>query len=286
VVVSTVIESTPQYLVACPACHAQFDPTGLRGDSFLCHCGTRVVNTRPTAVDAPVRRCSACGAGVEAGAETCGYCGSSVGAGAGRLICPECFARNQGQARFCAGCGVEFRPQPVLAAGDPVPCPVCKTDLSPRSLAGLAIQECGTCHGLWAPAASFDALVAQAGKHTQPPATEGLHAPTRARPQPPAPVTYRSCPVCRQAMNRKNFARISGIVVDWCRGHGTWLDADELAQIAAFVAKGGMQQLAEREKEEARIAASMRLIHDLGETQPASDERPTSLVDVLTTIFS
>jgi hypothetical protein len=47
-----------------------------------------------------------------------------------------------------------------------------------------------------------------------------------------------------------------------------------------------MQQVADREKEEARIAASMRLIHDLGETHPASDERPKSLVDVLTTIFS
>jgi hypothetical protein len=43
-------------------------------------------------------------------------------------------------------------------------------------------------------------------------------------------------------MHRKNFARTSGIIVDWCGKHGTWLDADELEHIADFVHHGGLTE--------------------------------------------
>ena len=45
-------------------------------------------------------------------------------------------------------------------------------------------------------------------------------------------------------MQRKNFGRRSGVVVDWCGSHGTWLDANELEDIADFVAAGGLRQQA------------------------------------------
>jgi len=40
-------------------------------------------------------------------------------------------------------------------------------------------------------------------------------------------------------MQRKNFGVRSGVVVDWCGSHGTWLDAHEVEDIAAFVMEGG-----------------------------------------------
>jgi Zn-finger nucleic acid-binding protein len=54
-------------------------------------------------------------------------------------------------------------------------------------------------------------------------------------------IVYRKCPVCSSTMSRRNFARKSGIIIDRCRQHGTWLDADELEDIATFVAQGGMR---------------------------------------------
>jgi len=42
-------------------------------------------------------------------------------------------------------------------------------------------------------------------------------------------------------MQRKNFAGHSGVVVDWCGSHGTWLDTHEMEDIAAFVLEGGLQ---------------------------------------------
>jgi hypothetical protein len=43
-------------------------------------------------------------------------------------------------------------------------------------------------------------------------------------------------------MQRKNFGKRSGVIVDWCGGHGTWLDKDELEQIATFIAAGGLRE--------------------------------------------
>ena len=49
----------------------------------------------------------------------------------------------------------------------------------------------------------------------------------------------RKCPVCDGFMQRRNFRRSSGVIIDCCSRHGTWLDADELEQIAGFILSGG-----------------------------------------------
>jgi Zn-finger nucleic acid-binding protein len=51
-------------------------------------------------------------------------------------------------------------------------------------------------------------------------------------------VCYRKCPVCEQFMHRRNFRKASGVIIDRCNEHGTWLDADELEQIAGYLASG------------------------------------------------
>jgi Zn-finger nucleic acid-binding protein len=53
-------------------------------------------------------------------------------------------------------------------------------------------------------------------------------------------------------MNRSNFARSSGVIVDLCKQHGVWFDADELPKIIEFINGGGL----ERAREKERIAIS------------------------------
>ena len=53
-------------------------------------------------------------------------------------------------------------------------------------------------------------------------------------------------------MNRVNFARCSGVVVDICKQHGTWFDRDELSRIVEFIHGGGLN--ASRAKEKIEIA--------------------------------
>jgi Zn-finger nucleic acid-binding protein len=54
-------------------------------------------------------------------------------------------------------------------------------------------------------------------------------------------------------MNRVNFARCSGIVVDVCKGHGTWFDRDELQQIVEFIRGGGLEAARAKEKQQLSV---------------------------------
>jgi Zn-finger nucleic acid-binding protein len=114
-------------------------------------------------------------------------------------------------------------------------------------LGDLPILECAACDGLWVGAADFERICAN---------REAQAAVLERRPssQPPAsrsaPIHYRPCVVCRKMMNRVNFGRMSGTVIDVCRGHGTFLDAGELHAIATFIMNGGLDLARQREKDD------------------------------------
>ncbi len=69
-------------------------------------------------------------------------------------------------------------------------------------------------------------------------------APLSRGPDPQR--AYIPCPECRKLMNRKNFSG-SGIVLDWCRDHGSWFDRGELHRIVQFIRDGGLKKARERE---------------------------------------
>jgi Zn-finger nucleic acid-binding protein len=252
-------------LVACPDCHAQYDVTDVHGDTFACRCGKQLRNQPPKAVDAAVRRCSACGAQVQEAEKDCSYCGAAVVRASGplSLICPECFARNAEASRFCTACGVAFQPEPIPSGGPELACPACELPMKPSRVSGVPVCECTECHGLWVPGENFEQLVHRAtearraaGGSPQPPRVQGGNPNARA-------VRYRKCPQCSAFMLRRNFRRSSGVVLDVCRQHGTWLDADEIEEIAGFILSGGEVSTVleeEHRRAEAEAAAAHRRV--------------------------
>ena len=50
-------------------------------------------------------------------------------------------------------------------------------------------------------------------------------------------------------MNRLNFGRVSGVIIDLCKGHGVWFDPGELQRALTFVAGGGLTRMRESEAE-------------------------------------
>jgi len=234
-------------LVACAKCHAQYDVTKIQSAKIVCGCGADVENRSFTAIDAEIHRCGSCGATVEKDAVRCEYCRGNIVRDRTRLglICPECYARNPGDSNFCTNCAVEFRPQVPLEDCDQLLCPVDgESKMVPRSIGGVVVQECMACNGLWVPGDEFNRLVdrAVAAQATLP--SEGLGQRQKSVParQVDPRVKYRKCPSCGDMMVRKNFGSRSGVIVDWCGQHGTWLDADELESIAKFVMDGGLKQ--------------------------------------------
>ena len=150
-------------------------------------------------------------------------------------------------SRFCAHCGAEVTRE-MEAGAKPLPCPRCKDEAMQSLLLGTtAVRECGACGGLWLDPQSLQRLVDKREEHTG-----VIHALSAAAPKSKVTqdvVKYLPCPICEKFMNRVNFARASGIIVDMCKEDGVWLDRGELRRIMEFVEAGGMTVSRQREQE-------------------------------------
>jgi len=78
------------------------------------------------------------------------------------------------------------------------------------------------------------------------------NVPRAGTPAGPNDGFYRQCPECDKLMNRRNFGRRSGVVIDTCKDHGMWFDAQELSGILRWIRAGGETRAHEREADEER----------------------------------
>ena len=131
-------------------------------------------------------------------------------------------------------------------------CPRDQSVLVHENLAGTTVDRCTTCEGIWLDAAELEGAVQAASEAAE---TGSATADWEA-------VTYLRCPHCDSMMARKNHMRVSGVIVDACPKHGTWLDAGELERLGAFIASGGGERAQEAEaalrQERAKLTRSER----------------------------
>lgn len=131
-----------------------------------------------------------------------------------------------------------------------------------RLVADVLLDECPSCHGVFVDVAALERILSER-RQARADALLGTVRPKEAGDAaPPAGPMYVKCPDCGKMMNRKNFAAGSGIIVDVCKSHGTWFDANELPRVIDFVMKGGLERAekreAERMMEEARRTRSQQ----------------------------
>ncbi|MBK8978962.1 MAG: zf-TFIIB domain-containing protein [Planctomycetes bacterium] len=281
-------------LIACEKCHRHYDASAHRtGARLRCACGQ--VITVPAADGHGARElrmlhCSSCGAGLPTGATSCTFCGSGVGLGERGLgdVCPTCLSRMIAGAQFCSSCGTAVGPENPPHALTSWSCPRCSGELHECDAAHGRVVECRSCGGLWLDEHLFDTLVSRRDEKSgrAVPGT-GTGAAARKPLTSEQQVRYLPCPVCGERMNRRNFANSSGVILDWCRGHGWWFDPDELDRVLAFVGRGGLQQARRRETRElesraARARAAGRSASMLPIDAPASQrKRSGGWLDVL-----
>lgn len=162
------------------------------------------------------------------------------------MSCSSCLGTIFEGSKFCPLCGDQAI-RPNFQDGDAGTCPRCKIDLTVLEIGEICISECGRCEGVWIDIDTFEVICAN--RENQSAVLKRLEEILR-NPEH-AKIQYVPCPVCAELMNRNNFARVSGVIIDTCKGHGVWFDASELPQIIDFIRKGGMDY--SRQKEKAQI---------------------------------
>jgi Zn-finger nucleic acid-binding protein len=150
-------------------------------------------------------------------------------------------------SKFCEGCGAVATPIAVEADEPAGECPRCRRELERLAIGETSFLGCTECDGIWMNAATFEAVCADGERQS---AVLGFLGDRRQIPQQLNKVNYVPCPDCRQLMNRNNFAKASGVIVDICKQHGVWFDSDELSSIVEFIRKGGMEISRQRERNE------------------------------------
>ncbi|HEY3928737.1 MAG TPA: zf-TFIIB domain-containing protein [Candidatus Koribacter sp.] len=217
--------------------------------------------------------CPNCGAAVSSDSAKCQFCGAVLAT----VACPKCFGMMFIGEKFCSHCGALAQRTETGQAS--LQCPRCKRDMNSVALGKTSLLECPNCQGMWLDVETLQLICAE--KEQQ---AAVLGMPT-GKLDPPTFETsfhYIPCPVCRQIMNRFNFAQLSGVIVDVCKAHGTWFDKDELRRVIEFIRAGGMdraraRQIAQEADQRARLASSANAgIPNSIEITAANAEFPTS----------
>jgi len=163
--------------------------------------------------------------------------------------CEHCGRDINVACRICPFCGGEVHDG--LERKLPPVCPRCGVPLQIHTRDGEEYNLCPQCGGMWLDRDAFDQVTKESDVYkkedTQ---TKYFRGPVKD------PVKYIPCVRCGKLMNRKNFARISGVIIDECHSHGVWLDAGELEKIRLFIVDGGLEKAQDKQTE--KVAADLR----------------------------
>lgn len=235
-------------LITCLKCKRHVD-TGQApaGSTVKCACGLAILVPEGPST-AGKMNCPACGAPVDPSSQKCQFCSTALAT----VICPGCFGAVFYGAKHCLHCGEALEGR-VVIHGDETPrkCPRCREEpLRVEVVSEAAIERCNRCEGLWVDRETVERLVK---KHREEGsarlAAAGGQLPTAGAPLKATADGYLRCPVCQQLMWRQNFGKISGVLIDVCRAHGTWFDRDELHRVLEFVRSGGLERSARKTRD-------------------------------------
>jgi len=196
---------------------------------------------------------------------------------------------NLSSGRNCIHCGRKLPAESEGHREEKLGCCGCGGPMTPRRLEETQFDECDRCGGLWLGPTTMASVRSEAEARARlrafdlMPGTSASSAPAR---KPAGAGSYRKCPVCARHMNRSNYARGAGVVVDVCKEHGSFFDRGELTRIFHFIEEGGLEKMRQREQEEQREAqrAVRRQAIKIGETDPRMEfrtEKSSTAFDLL-----
>lgn len=186
--------------------------------------------------------CPNCGAGVMSDAVQCKFCHSRLKT----VACLKCLGLMFFGSKHCQKCGESTVAAQIIPEEKLGDCPRCKVRLSQLQIGDITLRECQRCEGVWSESITFENICADRENNAA--VLQWADAKPRHDAQNSTKVQYVPCPDCKDLMNRNNFGRSSGVIIDVCKQHGVWFDAQELPRIMEFIHAGGLDRARQKEK--------------------------------------
>jgi len=164
------------------------------------------------------------------------------------MICSHCDKPTSDIGKKCVHCGGEVQESVKRSHGIPLVCPLCgiKTDII--LLAGIDLDYCNNCSGIWFDKGEVtklqDAVLNKSLCGEMASELKALPALIHESDR----KNYLDCPVCCLPMSHKTYVEVSGIVLDRCASHGTWIEKEDLARILDILDSGKLEELRSRAK--------------------------------------
>lgn len=173
-------------------------------------------------------------------------------------------------------------------------CPECEIPLQTISVQmqqTLEIERCTTCYGLFFDPGEIQLMLQNSVSDELPTHFQLLGNINRDRYQRQNKIKYLKCPICRVLMNRVNFAKRSGVVIDQCRNHGVWLNNGEITHLMEWKKAGGQQldneyNHANSEKADKKSINTANRPQYSWQSKPVEDDLLDSVSAVLDKLFS
>ena len=158
------------------------------------------------------------------------------------------------------------------------------------------MYECASCASVWLGSDTFMQLCQDREERGAVASIVAGPASVGVVPTAGANVRYVHCPICTKVMNRENFGRQSGVVIDVCKSHGVWFERGELRSVLVFIDGGGLERARIRDQArkiqehvslEQAFKESGRVTHHTSFTSVRIGGSPDSLlVEALRGLFS
>jgi len=196
----------------------------------------------------------------------CNICGNVY---SGRGDCPVCSAgrapTRKTEPKMCPGCGNDVEDPlacPICADGRSISarkrkeedrgpvCPQCNEVLEMQDWDGVPALMCASCQGILFPPGGLEGCLDRLRETAESDLDELVERRREMllHGSMPKDVRYKPCPVCKLSMTRRNYLGASGIIIEVCGRHGTWVDPSTFGQLTDFVTRGGDEFLAGRRR--------------------------------------
>ena len=163
--------------------------------------------------------------------------------------CEYCSKDINVNSKICPFCGGEVRDTSDLGLS-PL-CPRCSISLKVHNMDGEDYNLCPKCGGMWLDRGTFHQVTKESEVYRKEDTQKKYF-----RGSLKDSIKYIPCVRCGKLMNRKNFARISGVIIDECHFHGVWLDPGELEKIRLFIVDGGLERAQDKQIE--KVSENLR----------------------------